>query len=215
MGTIKKGILGGFSGKVGNVVGASWKSIAYIRSLPSSVRNPRTEKQRTQRSKFALVAKFVKSILPVIRVGFKQSAGPVNSAFSAAVSYNILHAVKGTYPGFEIDYPKVVVARGALYIANHMTAAPEAGSLNFVWDTGVINNASAATEMMGLLERTVAHTELLQLQRVEDHRRITGLEKMVEQELAWRKDGDYHYCEVEDCRLRKPPMGTFKREHHG
>lgn len=76
-------------------------------------------------------------------------------------------------------------------------------------------DASAATEMMGLLERTVAHTELLQLQRVEDHRRITGLEKMVEQELAWRKDGDYHYCEVEDCRLRKPPMGTFKREHHG
>lgn len=148
MGTIKKGILGGFSGKVGNVVGASWKSIAYIRSLPSSVRNPRTEKQRTQRSKFALVAKFVKSILPVIRVGFKQSAGPVNSAFSAAVSYNIHHAVKGTYPGFEIDYPKVVVARGALYIANHMTAAPEAGSLNFVWDTGVINNASEADRAM-------------------------------------------------------------------
>ena len=76
-------------------------------------------------------------------------------------------------------------------------------------------DASAATEMMGLLERTVAHTELLQLQRVEAHRRITGLEKMVEQELAWRKDGDYHYCEVEDCKLRKPPMGTFKREHHG
>lgn len=148
MGTIKKGILGGFSGKVGNVVGASWKSIAYIRSLPSSVRNPRTEKQRTQRSKFALVAKFVKSILPVIRVGFKQSAGPVNSAFSAAVSYNIHHAVKGMYPGFEIDYPKVAVARGALYIANRMTATPEAGSLGFVWDTGVINNASTEDRAM-------------------------------------------------------------------
>lgn len=143
MGTIKKGILGGFSGKVGNVVGASWKSIAYIRSLPSSVRNPKTEKQLTQRSKFALVAKFVKNILPVIRVGFKQSAGPVNSAFSAAVSYNMHHAVKGMYPGFEIDYARVVVARGALYIANRMTAAPEAGSLDFEWDTSAVNNASA------------------------------------------------------------------------
>jgi hypothetical protein len=30
MGTIKKGILGGFSGKVGTVVGASWKGISYI-----------------------------------------------------------------------------------------------------------------------------------------------------------------------------------------
>ena len=76
-------------------------------------------------------------------------------------------------------------------------------------------DASAAAEMMGLLERTVAHTELLQSQRAEDYRRITALEKTMEQELAWRKDGDYHYCEVVDCRRRKPPMGTFKRIHHG
>lgn len=72
-------------------------------------------------------------------------------------------------------------------------------------------DASAATEMMGLLERTVALFELLQSQRTEDYRRITALEKTMETELAWRKDGDYHYCEVEDCKRRKPPMGTLKR----
>jgi hypothetical protein len=32
MGTIKQGILGGFSGKVGTVIGASWKGINYMRS---------------------------------------------------------------------------------------------------------------------------------------------------------------------------------------
>ncbi len=32
MGTISKGILGGFSGKVGTVVGGSWKGIDYMRS---------------------------------------------------------------------------------------------------------------------------------------------------------------------------------------
>lgn len=37
MGTIKQGILGGFSGKVGNIVGASWRGIDYIRSMPASV----------------------------------------------------------------------------------------------------------------------------------------------------------------------------------
>lgn len=104
-------------------------------------------------------------------------------------------------------------------------------------------DASAATEMMGLLERTVAHMErmntynetnaesllnmvrerdqlndrlkrdleLLQLQRTEDHRRITGLEKRMARELTWRKDSDRHYCAVEDCELRVPPLGTFKR----
>lgn len=45
MGTIKKGILGGFSGKVGTVVGSSWKGIAYMRSLPQNMKNPRTEGQ--------------------------------------------------------------------------------------------------------------------------------------------------------------------------
>jgi len=105
-------------------------------------------------------------------------------------------------------------------------------------------DASAATEMMGLLERTVAHMEkmnsynetnsesllkmvrekdsindrlikdmeFLQLQRTEDHRRITGLEKVVKRELEWRKDSDYHYCSVIDCEVRKPPFGTFKRD---
>jgi hypothetical protein len=105
-------------------------------------------------------------------------------------------------------------------------------------------DASAASEMMGLLERTVAHMEkmnsynetnsesllkmvrekdsindrlikdmeFLQLQRTEDHRRITGLEKVVKRELNWRKDSDYHYCSVIDCEVRKPPFGTFKRD---
>lgn len=104
-------------------------------------------------------------------------------------------------------------------------------------------DASAAAEMMGLLERTVAHMErmndynktnaeslllmvrerdelnnrlkkdleLLHLQRSEDHRRITGLEKTVERELSWRRDGDSHYCAVEECERRVPPIGTFKR----
>lgn len=33
MGTIQKGILGGFSGKVGSVIGGNWKGIDYMRSV--------------------------------------------------------------------------------------------------------------------------------------------------------------------------------------
>jgi hypothetical protein len=35
MGKISKGILGGFSGTVGTVVGGKWKGIDYMRSKPS------------------------------------------------------------------------------------------------------------------------------------------------------------------------------------
>lgn len=148
MATIKKGILGGFSGKVGNVVGASWKGVAYIRSLPSNVRNPRSEKQLTQRSKFSLAAKFVLANLPVIRIGFRRSAGSENSAFAAAVAYNVSNAVKGSYPDFEIDYPKAALSRGSLYGGYNATAAYKDGILKFEWDSTIISNASPNDRVM-------------------------------------------------------------------
>lgn len=52
MGVIKRGILGGFSGKVANIVGGSWKGIAYMRALPLSVANPNTAAQQAVRLGF-------------------------------------------------------------------------------------------------------------------------------------------------------------------
>ncbi|MDY9917996.1 MAG: hypothetical protein U2P89_03880 [Proteiniphilum sp.] len=80
-------------------------------------------------------------------------------------------------------------------------------------------NKTNSEELLKLLrdkddinEKLRSDIKLLQLQRTEDHRRITGLEKAFDRELQWRKDGDYHYCGVEDCDKRQPPLGTFKRE---
>ncbi len=64
----------------------------------------------------------------------------------------------------------------------------------------------------GINEKLRNDIKLLQLQRTEDHRRITGLEKAFDREFEWRKDSDYHYCRVKDCDKREPPLGTFKRE---
>ena len=52
MGKIKQGILGGFKGKVGTVIGSSWNGIAYMKGLPQSVKNPRTDAQVQQRNFF-------------------------------------------------------------------------------------------------------------------------------------------------------------------
>jgi hypothetical protein len=63
MATIKQGILGAFSGKVGNVVGSSWKGIPVMKSLPPSVSNPRTAAQLAQRSAMSQAVAFAKPIL--------------------------------------------------------------------------------------------------------------------------------------------------------
>jgi hypothetical protein len=66
MGTIKQGILGGFSGKVGKVIGGTWKGIDYMRGIPSSVSNPQTEGQVTQRNKFGACIALAKSVIDSI-----------------------------------------------------------------------------------------------------------------------------------------------------
>ena len=48
MGKIRQGILGGFNGTVGTVVGGSWKGTAYMRGKAQSIKNPRTKKQMAQ-----------------------------------------------------------------------------------------------------------------------------------------------------------------------
>jgi len=63
MGVIKRGILGGFSNKVANVVGSSWKGIAYMRAMPLSVANPRTVGQINQRTKFGTISAFASGIV--------------------------------------------------------------------------------------------------------------------------------------------------------
>ena len=113
MGTIKQGILGGFSGKVGTVVGSSWKGISYMRGQAQSVKNPRTAKQVAQRDKFSLALSFIRPIQSFIQIGFKTYAQK-QSEFNAAMSYIMKNAIKGTYPSFTIDYSQVMVSRGSL-----------------------------------------------------------------------------------------------------
>ena len=62
MGKIKQGILGGFKGKVGTVIGSSWNGIAYMKGLPQSVRNPRTDAQVQQRNFFKEVQGLVSQL---------------------------------------------------------------------------------------------------------------------------------------------------------
>ena len=52
MGKIKQGILGGFSGKVGTVVGSFWNGIFFIKALPQSYSKNRSSKQTKQQNFF-------------------------------------------------------------------------------------------------------------------------------------------------------------------
>lgn len=113
MAVIKKGILGGFSGTVGTVIGGTWKGITYMRSKATSTTNPRTEAQQVQRAKFALAVRFLRPCTDFIRTGYKNYAVKKTSS-NAALSYILANAVTGSYPHFTIDPSRVLVSRGSL-----------------------------------------------------------------------------------------------------
>jgi len=110
MGKIKQGILGGFSGKVANVVGSSWKGIAVMKSLPLSVANPRTAAQVAQRTKFTNVTLFASSILADIIKPLWDRFAQEMSGFNDFVRTNIdlfTTAVPSTYADLVISKGKM------------------------------------------------------------------------------------------------------------
>ena len=132
MASIKKGILGGFSGKVGTVVGGRWKGIDYMRSIPVGNTSSSTA-QLAQRAKFALAAGFIRSLGALVNFSFKD-AGQNMTSQNSALSHALKNAVIGEYPEFTIDYSLVQVARGTLPNAASPVALAQAqGKIGFTW----------------------------------------------------------------------------------
>lgn len=132
MGKIKRGILGGFTGRVGTVVGSTWKDVSYMRALALSVNNPRTQKQQAQRGKLSVSMAFLRVIVPYVRVGYRTLARQC-TAFNAAMSYIMRNAICGNAPQLEVDYERALVARGTLMPVFNATATLADGKLTFAW----------------------------------------------------------------------------------
>ena len=152
MGKIKQGILGGFSGKVGNVVGGNWKGVDYMRVKATNVTNPKTEGQMAQRAKFQTVLAFLQPNIEFLNVGFKTDAVKMTQ-FNCAMSYNLKNAIIGDHPDYSIDYSKALLSKGTLAGAvGAAITSTETGKVNFTWsDNSTDYNANGTDKAMLLV----------------------------------------------------------------
>jgi hypothetical protein len=133
MGKISQGILGGFSGKVGNVIGGNWKGINYMRVKPASVANPQTDGQMDQRSRFNTALKFLQPMKDFIKIGFKNYAVKMTE-FNSAMSLILKNSITGIYPDYVIDYATALVSKGTLLSAiGSLVESTVANSVSFTW----------------------------------------------------------------------------------
>ncbi|TCC90434.1 hypothetical protein EZ428_14260 [Pedobacter frigiditerrae] len=133
MAIIKNGIHGGFSGKIGKVVGYESKGQAIMRT--QGVRTtPPTPKELMNRQKFAVSQKWLSPLTDFLRIGFKDYQ-PTYEGFVAAKSYNHKNALKSDgNNNFFIDPALVLVSYGTQSLPSTASAfcTPEK-EIVFTW----------------------------------------------------------------------------------
>lgn len=144
MGVINQGILGGFSGKVGPVVGAKWKSIDYMRSyvIPS---NPNTPAQQTQRTRFAAMVALARQLLTSVIQPFWSPFYSTMSGFNAFIKENI-----ELLDSSNLLTVSAVMSKGTLAPTSQVTTSynPATGVASVTWNTDLTGNASATDSVI-------------------------------------------------------------------
>lgn len=140
MARFNKGIHGAYTGKVGNIVGSSWRGIDYVRSLPKKSSKPASDKQTAQRMKFGMTTSFLKSIKDVLMLGYSDSKQRGKTGYNVAFQHFIDKAIVGNYPNFSIDYAAVKIASGSLAILMGLETVESAPSVSH-W-AGILRSIS-------------------------------------------------------------------------
>ena len=71
---------------------------------------------------------------------------------------------------------------------------------------GLINEYKTA------LEEANQKLKSLEFKVGENDRKIVGMQKIIDNEIKERKIAENSICFVTDCKLRRPPLGTYKKE---
>lgn len=144
MAIIKQGILGGFSNKVGSVVGAGWKGIATMRSLPQSVANPRTTAQVANRSTFAQLAVIGSGILPTIIQPLWNRWAKKMSGYNEWLSVNKKLLDRASNVAEFV--PQAVFANGDLSANATAGTISSTGEVTLTFNTELVNAHDSATD---------------------------------------------------------------------
>jgi len=134
MAKLSQGINGPFSGKVGAVVGYTWRGLAVMRGRPSPRTKPFTPKELNHQAKFRLMNRFLIPVNGLLNVTFAHLAIGM-SAFNKAFSFNVKNAITGFHPNLAIDYGMALISRGDLPNAETVAVhSPSPGIMQFTWN---------------------------------------------------------------------------------
>lgn len=122
---------------MGNVIARKSNGRTVLAIYQPIVKNPKTEDQTKQRTKFGLISKFASQIGGFISEGFKAS-GVNTTAYNRFIQRNFEVGIGGSFPDFELLCNKIKVSVGNLLLPYSPSALIDAGVVNVSWT----NNAN-------------------------------------------------------------------------
>ncbi|GAA4146727.1 hypothetical protein GCM10022216_32010 [Sphingobacterium kyonggiense] len=135
MGVIHQGILGGFHGKTGSVVGSSWRGIQVIRGLPKRIKRKASAKQLVQRQKFHYVSKTLKQLDSLLNFGFPDRPLSRSTNYAEAVQHLLLAGLSGQFPSFRVNFSNFSISEGPLRtLGNLKWERSGAKKVKLIWE---------------------------------------------------------------------------------
>ena len=132
MARLDQGLLGGYSGKLGTTVGATWKGINVVRTYQPNVANPNTQLQRDHRTKFREIAQLGSFFLASMVKPFWDKGAKKMSGYNAFVSMN----ARAMSDSLGFDPMKFVIGNGQLgHVEVEMQLDRIAKHVMMGWDT--------------------------------------------------------------------------------
>ena len=194
MAKMKNGLLGPISGKVGSVVGSSWRGIEYIKSKPKR-KKPPTEGELANRFVFAYTQLWLQPIKDFLKVGFRDDDNTVYGV-NAAKSYLYKNAL--TKDGFNSTiHPHLMkVSMGTLPLSGDIKVEKTSASeLTFTWDEGKVTDGHPDDQIM-LLAYNIQDKDKVIIGdvfgTVAGQFRKSGMEKLRVESNPQTPDLDYH-----------------------
>ncbi len=151
-------ILQGLSGKIaGVVVSKSADGQVILRSKPSTVRQPNTDAQISQKTKFSKIVQIARLNKNVIRAYTKRK-NSVTSSYSTFIGTNVKGATSGTGAAASVEYPKLKTVTGGgadvysldVAVLAHPTIA-NTDNVNLSWTYDVNNPTHNGADQLGLV----------------------------------------------------------------
>ena len=145
------GVNGLVFGKVGSIVGSSWKGQPYLKARPVRLNKTKGEYEAINQSNFSILHHWLKPLLNFLRAGFKGYSEKVEG-FNAAKSLALKNAFTGEKGQKVLDPALVQVSWGDLLLPDGLSVTKIGDyELSFNWDASVNKEGNKRNDQAMLL----------------------------------------------------------------